>query len=414
MSAPDRRRVGYVLKMYPRLAETFILNEILAHEAAGLAIEIFSLRSPIDGRFHEALSRVQASVTYVPGPGCKAEDLWELIGRAAATLPGGRGLVQDAAGEEVGNVYQAIVLAQMIQERGIGHLHAHFATVATNVARLAARLTSIPYTFTAHAKDIYHESVVDDDLRRKLRDAAAVVTVSDFNQSYLRDRFGGDAANVVRIYNGLDLGQFAYQDPRGRPLLILAVGRLVDKKGFDVLIDACDVLRRRGREVRCDIVGDGLLRDKLLEQIEQRRLTGQVRLLGARPRDEVMARMQAAAVLAVPCVISENGNRDGLPTVLLEAMALGTPCVSTDVTGIPEVIRDGETGLLSVQGDPESLAHRLERLLDDQELRVRIAERARALVEAEFDIHRNTPRIRALFAGALAPLLRRPVTLEVG
>ena len=412
MPSTEPGRVAYVCKMYPRLAETFILNEILAHEQAGLELEIFSLRAPTDGRFHEDLGRVRAQVTYLPGPSVKADHFWTALCRARKNLPQTRTLLDIAEPEDAGNVYQAIALAEAVQQRGITHIHAHFATAATTVARLASLLSGIPYTFTAHAKDIFHESVVDDDLSRKLRDASAVVTVSEFNLAYLRERYGANADRVQRIYNGLDLDQFSYTPGRGRPPVIIGVGRLVEKKGFADLVAACAILKERGRRFECAIIGGGVLQAELDAQVEALRVGDCVRLVGQRSRDAVNRQLRLAAVTAVPCVVSANGNRDGLPTVLLETMAVGTPCISTAVTGIPEIVRDGETGLIVPQRDPASLADCIERLLDDEALAERLATNARQLVEAQFDIHRNTVALRELFRTGMPE--HAPVTLEVG
>ncbi|MHC4415973.1 MAG: glycosyltransferase family 4 protein [Planctomycetota bacterium] len=412
MASGERQRIGYVLKMYPRLAETFILNEILAHEAAGLDLEIFSLRSPVDGRFHQDLGRVQAEATYVPGQSVKAEHFWETLCEAANELPGAKSILDKGRPESAGNIHQAILLAGAARERGITHLHAHFATLATTVTRLASLLTGIPYTFTAHAKDIYHESVDEQDFRRKLRGASGVVTVSNYNLNFLREQYGDDASGVLRVYNGLDLKEFSYAPPDNRRPLILGVGRLVEKKGFADLIEACAILGRRGRKFRCEIIGEGVLKPELAERISDLGVADFVQMLGARPRGEVNERMREAAVLAAPCVVSSNGNRDGLPTVLVEAMALGTPCVSTTVTGIPEVVRKGDTGLIAAQHDPPSLADALEQLLDDRSLGCRLAANARRLVEAEFDLHRNTAAIREIF-GTTRPKESR-VAMEVG
>ncbi len=413
MSRPDRQRVGYVVKMYPRLAETFILNEILAHEAAGRELEIFSLRSPVDGKFHRDLGRVQADVTYIPGHTVKAEDFWTTVSEAGRESPIAQRIWEDGRKELAGSVNQAIHLARAARELGVTHMHAHFATIATTVTRLASRLTGVPYSFTAHAKDIYHESVQDDDMTRKLRDASSVVTVSDFNRDYLRNRFGPVADGVRRIYNGLDLQDFSYTPPDGRPPLILGVGRLVEKKGFADLIRACSILRDRNREFECEIIGGGVLRKDLAELITELNLSACVRMLGPTPREEVNRRMGQAAVLAAPCVVSPNGNRDGLPTVLLEAMAVGTPCISTPVTGIPELVRDGDTGLLAAERDPRSLADALQRLLDDRGLGLALAASARRRIESDFDIHRNTVALRELFSPASAELTPRRA-VEVG
>ena len=392
-------RIGYVLKMFPRFSETFILHEILGHEEAGAELEIFSLRAPTDGRFHEALARVQAPVHYVPYHDLKIATFWAEVERTAQVLPGFWPELQEGLGEDVRDVYQALILAQSIQARAITHLHAHFASVATTVARLAARFAGIPFSFTAHAKDLYHESVQPEDLRRKLRDAATVITVSDYNLAFLQENYGPAAERVRRIYNGIDLEEFHYHPPLDRPPQVLAVGRLIEKKGFGDLIAACAVLRHRKRDVQCTIVGGGPLEAELAALIERLGLDDCVTLLGPRPQGDVRALIRQAAVFAAPCVIGADGNRDGLPTVLLEAMALGTPCISTNVTGIPEVLDDGETGLMVPQHDPFALANAIERLLDDPGLCLRLSENARRRVEQAFDLSANTRQIRAAFAG---------------
>lgn len=396
-------RIGYVLKRYPRYSETFIVTEILAHEAAGLEIEIFSLRPPEDTHFQDAIARVRAPVHYLSAAGMKALDFWTALEQAGQVLPGVWAALEAAQGEEVDQVLQAIILARQVRLKGIGHLHAHFATSATSVARLAARFAGVPYSFTAHAKDIFHESVQPSDMRRKLNDAAAVITVSDYNMAYLRQTYGPAAAHIQRIYNSLDLEQFPYRAPHDRPPRIMAVGRLVEKKGFADLIEACAILAGRGCPFSCQIIGVGELEASLQTHIERLGLQARVELMGPRPQSEVIKHIQSAAVLAAPCVVGQDNNRDGLPTVLLEAMALGTSCISTDVTGIPEVLRDEETGLRVPQHDPAALAAALERLLADASLRVRLAAQARRLIEAEFDSQRNTAQLRAIFQAAMRP-----------
>ncbi|HEY9734705.1 MAG TPA: glycosyltransferase family 4 protein, partial [Trichocoleus sp.] len=305
--------------------------------------------------------------------------------------------------EQSNVVYQAAWLAQEVRQRGLTHLHAHFGSVATSVARFAAHFAGVSYSFTAHAKDIFHESMEPADLRRKLQDAAAVVTVSDYNAAYLRQQFGAAASSVQRIYNGLDLSELRYQSPAQRAPHILSVCRLVEKKGLFDLIDACALVRQWGCEFTCQLVGSGPLEGALRSHIQSLHLDDWVEIVGPRPQGEVFELMQTAAAFAAPYIVGQDGNRDGLPTALLEAMALGTPCVATDVTGIPEIIRDGETGLLVAQRDVEGLARALQRLLGEAELRDAIAIQARALVEAQFDITRNTAALRQLFEPIHAP-----------
>ncbi|WP_050527677.1 glycosyltransferase family 4 protein [Pseudorhodobacter aquimaris] len=398
-------RIGYVLKRYPRYSETFVVTEILAHEAAGTQIDIFALRPVEETHFQDMLGRVRAPVQRVPDSFRTPHALWSLICQARGTLPGGWAALQGIENAEGRDVAQAIIVALACHQRNIGHLHAHFGTVSTSVARLAARLAGITYSFTAHAKDIYHDYDSPVELDAKLRDAAAAVTVSDYNVTYLCENFGADAGKVVRIYNGLDLDRFTWAEPTAPQDEILAVGRLVEKKGFDVLIDAMGLLRAEGRNTTCRIIGAGEAEAGLRSRIVAAGLEDVIRLDGPRPQNEVIAALRGAAMLACPCVVGKDGNRDGLPTVLLEAMALGAPCVATDVTGIPELVRDGETGLCVAQNDAKALAAALGRLLDDPALGQQMSRAGRALIEAEFDITRNAARLRDVFADAVAPSL---------
>jgi colanic acid/amylovoran biosynthesis glycosyltransferase len=415
--------IGYVVKRYPRLSETFIVNEILAHEAAGLAIEIFSLYPTIDTHFQDNLARVRAPVRYLPGEGSKVAAFWAALCENAKSLPGfwshleacsqreqayPGALASSATGSparaasgaahEVRDLFQAVALARYVRGQAITHLHAHFASAPCTVARLAARFAGIPYSFTAHAKDIFHESVCVEDLGGKIADASAVVTVSDFNVEHLQGQFPQSAPKIRRIYNGLELDRFPYIDPKARPRNIVAIGRLVEKKGFADLVEACALLEKKQCAFTCTIVGDGELDGALRELIGKHGLSTKVRMAGACPQSEAIRHIQNAAVLVAPCVVAADGNRDGLPTVLLEGMALGTPCISTDVTGIPEVLRDGETGLMTPQHDPVALAQRIAKLLDDAPLRCKLASQARQLIEQDFDIHANAARLRKLFS----------------
>jgi glycosyltransferase involved in cell wall biosynthesis len=403
-------RIGYVVKRYPRYSETFIVNEILAHEAAGLELEIFALRPPIDTHFQDLIAKVRSPVTYIPAADVKATRFWSELREARQSLPGLAETLPLFLEEDGADLRQALLLAQAMRAKDIGHLHAHFATVATTVARVAARLTGASYSFTAHAKDIFHESVEFDQLRRKQRDASGVVTVSDYNLQILHANQGAIGPQIRRIYNGLDLDVFRFRAPESRPPMIVSVGRLVEKKGLADLVEACLLLADSGRDFSCRIIGSGPLEEDLRARVAAAGLQDRVQLMGPRPQSEIIREVQAAAAFAAPCVVGADGNRDGLPTVLLEAMALGTPCVSTDVTGIPEVIRHEETGLMIPQHDPAALAKALDRLLADSGLRVSLAERARQLIERDFDVHRNAGRLRELFASAATA--RQPQMLE--
>lgn len=377
-------RVGYVLKRYPRLSETFIVTELLAREAAGEDIAIASLGFARDPRFHPVIAAVRAPVTWVPEiHGTPA--LWEVLRTARRDLPGLPAVLPELLALSPVEAAQVLHVAGWVRSAGITHLHAHFATLATTVARLASALAGVPYSFTAHAKDIFHDSVDPVALRAKLADAHHVVTVSEFNVRWLRERFGDAAARVRPVHNGLDVAGLPFSEPRLRNGRVAFVGRLVEKKGLADLIDAIALLRERGRPVPLDVVGGGVLDGALREQAQVLGLGDLVTFHGPLPSDLVRQVLREASVFAAPCVHASDGDRDGLPTVLLEAMAAGTPCVSTPVTGIPEAIVHGRTGLLVGEREPDALADAIERLLDDAELRVRLATAARAHLEERFD-----------------------------
>ncbi|WGW13471.1 glycosyltransferase family 4 protein [Saxibacter everestensis] len=401
-------RIGYVLKMYPRFSETFIVSEMLAREAAGEELEIFSLRPPVDPRFHAALAEVRAPVTYLDRPN-KAETFFQLVRDCTAAVPGFTDMLAAHLDElfaaSADNAFQAICLARHVLERGITHLHAHFASVATSVTRLAAMIAGVPFSFTAHAKDLFHESVDEIELRTKLRAADHVVTISDFNLSYLLTRFGADAAKVRRVYNGLLLERFPYREPAElhEPIRIVAIGRLVEKKGFADLVRAVKKLSGAGVGVEAVIAGGGPLEDELRQQIASAGLSGRITLLGAQPQHRVAELLGTADVFVAPCVHGSDGNADGLPTVLLEAMASGVPCVATGVTGIPEVIRDGETGILIQPGDAAALADAIGRIASGEADRCLLTKNARALIEQEFDSRHQARQLARLLVGAEVP-----------
>ncbi|QHM74626.1 Alpha-D-kanosaminyltransferase [Mixta theicola] len=398
--AQNQGYIGYVLKRYPRFSETFVVNEILAHERSGLKIDIFALGPVEEAYFQDGIARVRAPVTRLADKQRSSEAYWTLWQQACQQLPDFTTRMSVLYSYSVHEVAQAIMLALAVQERGIQHLHAHFATRATTVARLAAKLSGISYSFTAHAKDIYFPYEKPTQIELKLRDALRAITVSDYNLDYLHSQSPVAADKVVRIYNGLDLAQFSYLAPVQRPRQILAIGRLVAKKGFHVLIDALDILRARNEEFSCTLIGDGPLCPTLAAQIQRLGLGDRVTLSGSRPQPEVKAAVQQAAMVVAPSVISEEGDRDGLPTVLLEAMALGTPVISTEVAGIPELVSDEITGLCVTPGDPLALADAMQRLLNDPALQLTLAQQARHCIEQSFDIDRNSARMREIFACA--------------
>lgn len=403
MLLPDRNpeRIGYVVKVYPRFSETFVVTEVIAREARGEQIEIFALRPTTDTHFHASLARVQAPVHHLPRA-LKASALWDAVVRGHALIPDFAErfarlmpITSRLAADEVA---QGIELALLVIERGITRLHAHFASAQARVAAVAAGLADVPWSVTTHAKDIFHESVNRGLLSVLLHAADHVVAISAFNEAHLRTI--APDARIVRVANGLDLTGFPFRAPPpvdGRPLRILAVGRLVEKKGFDGLLDAVMGARSTGLDLRLDIAGDGELAIPLRDKAARLGLDDVVTWLGSRPQDEVHRLLDAADVFVAPCVVGADGNADGLPTVILEAMAVGTPVISTAVTGIPEVVRgsidEPDTGILLAPGDVDGLVRALHALASPGFPRHDVAARARMLVGAEHDTTRQAERL---------------------
>ncbi|WP_127841827.1 glycosyltransferase [Actinomyces wuliandei] len=393
------KRIGYVLKVYPRFSETFVVTEILAREALGDDLSIYALRPTTDARFHPEIARVRARVQWVSRP-LKASDMWaQLTGylaseeereRFAQIMP----VLATLPGDEVA---QGVELASRVRADGITHLHAHFASLSARVTWIASTLTGVPYTVTTHAKDIYHNSVDPQWLRRVCTDAERVIAISQYNEAHLRTLLAGTGATVSLRYNALELERFPYSPPTRPtlPLQVAAVGRLVPKKGFADLVDAVRLLADASVPVQLDIAGDGEERDNLESQVTELGLSGQVRLLGPMTQAEVRCLLSRCDVFAAPCVEAEDGNIDGLPTVVLEAMASGTPVVATAVSGLPEVVRDGETGVLLPPGSPGDLARALHRIADGTTDTLKLAQGARALIEEQFDSRHQAAALSA-------------------
>ncbi|MBG6225412.1 glycosyltransferase involved in cell wall biosynthesis [Arthrobacter sp. CAN_A2] len=399
---PGPSRTAYVVKMYPRFSETFIVTEILAREAQGEDLRLFSLRPPVDPRFHPELARVQAGVTYIAKPS-KILEAWGLLGEGLAIVPGfgdrfARMLPGLLAMDPI-EAHQGVGLAAEFVRQGITHAHAHFGSMATRATAIAAELVDIPFSFTAHAKDIFHEEVDPAVLADLMRRAHHVVTVSDFNHRFLDRVSAGEDTSVHRVYNGLELRRFPYRDPapRGTVLRVCAVGRLVEKKGFPYLLEAVARLKADGFALEVRIAGGGPQYGDLLERVGALDLADDVTLLGPKTQEEVVALLRWADVFVAPCVVAEDGNMDGLPTVLLEAMATGVPCIASDVTGISEVFDSGDgvaTGILTRAGSTADLVRALAYCASAD--LTWMARAARQLIESSFDSVEQARRLREL------------------
>jgi len=388
------RPLLYVLKRFPRVSETFVINELLALEGRGERILVDALLTPEDGPRHPELERLRAEVRYLPRYP-RLRDRGVATAHITLAVRSPIRWLRHAVRARRADTWRRFVQAGLVARRARGervrHIHAHFATAAAEVARDAAALARLEFTVTAHAKDIYQRENAPN-LSSRLEGAAAVVTISEFNVRHLRGALPG--VPIRHVPNAMPVQPTT--NGRARDL-VLCIGRLIPKKGVDLLIDALALLPRDLERVRLEIVGEGPLAGELRRLASSRGLRDRVVFLGSLPSDGVDAALRRASLLALPCRIAPDGDRDGIPTVLLEAMARGVPVVSTRVAGIPEVVRDRETGLLVPPEDPEALAEAITTLLRDRSLAASQAAAARSLVRARFDPQRNAALLQSVF-----------------
>ena len=419
MSGPPPT-VAFVLKGYPRLSETFITQEIVALEERGLRLHIVSLRHPTEASVHPVHARVRAPVTYLPEylhhEPARVFRAWRRVRRwpryRAAFRLWLRDLVRDPTRNRVRRFGQALVLANELPGEVV-HLHAHFLHTPASVARYAAHLSGRKWTGSAHAKDIW--TTPRWDKGEKLEDAEWAVTCTAVNHAEL-DALAPGKVELVR--HGLDLAEFPPPPPRephralGPPVLtIVSVGRAVEKKGYPDLIAALARLPPRP-EWRFVHVGGGPLIEKVRRLAEEAGIADRTEWAGALARPELLARLRGADLFALASRIARDGDRDGLPNVLLEAQSQGLPCVATRVSAIPELIEDGVTGLLAPPGDPAALAAAIERLLRDPDLRRRLGAAGEDRVRRDYSVATGADRLAAKFHGLLGAGTRKGVSDE--
>ena len=392
--------VCYLTKRFPRTSETFILDEILGLEALGVPLRLFALADPGERVVQPDVARVASPVRYLRRDAgrIRGADLARALaghGRLARRHPlrwlGVVGHVLVARGHRstFRHLLEAGTMATEVERAGGIHLHAAFAHGPASVAHFVSLLTGVPFSFAAHAKDLYLSS--PDILGIKVAAAKFVLACSQSAADELRRIVAAHpdpavrsaVGKVVLAPHGVDVDRFRPAVPHDRqgPVSLLAVGRLVPKKGYPVLVEALEMLAASGVDVRCRVVGDGALRDDLTARLDAAGLSARVAILGTRTHQEVVEEYRQADVFVQASVVTADGDRDGIPNAVLEAMACGLPVVATDVAGIPEVVDHGRTGLLVPSGDPAALAGALAGLVGDRALRSRLGAAARAHVE---------------------------------
>ena len=394
-------RIAVVLKGYPRLSETFVAQELRALEQRGFELCIFSLRHPYDPATHPIHDEIEAQVTYLPeylhdDPARVARALakqllkpgfWRALGQLLVDF------LHDPTRNRLRRFGQALVLADEVPA-AVRHFYTHFMHTPTSVSYYASMVCGRSFSISAHAKDIW--TVPQRELRQKLERADWVVTCTRANETYLGE-LADERGKVQLLYHGLDFDRFdtpPEQIPArdgsdaDDPLRLISVGRAVDKKGYDLLLDALAALPPE-LHWRFTHIGGGELLERLRQQARDLGIDQRIEWLGALPQTEVLARYRSADLFVLPSKISGDGDRDGLPNVLMEAQSQRLACLSTRISGIPELIVDGESGVLVEQKDSAALCQALARLIADPSLRARLAAEGFTRVRREFSMQRG-------------------------
>lgn len=410
-------RVGYIVRSFPRLSQTFVLNEVLALEESAVQVRIFSCINPREEVVQPQVTALRARVDYLE-EGLQRRwwlILWEhLLTLLIAPQRYLRALWYVirhpefdqgyTASSRYGCFLQAVYLTRLLrQARGggdeIDHLHAHFAHDPTLIAHLVHQLTGIAFTFTAHARDIYQ--IPPSALAERIEHAEAVVTCCALNVDYFKSIVPADQyAKLHVVHNGIDLDEFqpvGTESATAGPPLILSASRLVEKKGYLDLVAACRQLKERGHDFRCVIYGEGPVYGELAAQIQQQQLEECVTLAGVYTHEEMRRIMPQAAIFALTPFVTQDGDRDGIPTSLAEAMACGVPVVSTTVAGVPELVTHGRNGLLSAPRQIAEIADNLSILLNDTAKRRQYGQAARETIVAEFNLQTGAHQLADLY-----------------
>ncbi|BHH84398.1 glycosyltransferase [Desulforhopalus sp. 52FAK] len=393
----NNKALAYILKGYPRISETFISNEILLLEKLGFSMHLFPMRQPRESFTHASVKEIKAEVSYLPTE--LGDNFKELLAPAillAAQDPKKflKTLKLASAGKPTNKLATLKHLLQasfmgyyhLTGDTSIGHLHGHFAHSPTSVTRFAASLSGLPYSFTAHAKDIYTSK--REKLRQRITEAEFVVTCTKHNKEYLEELRGDGTTPVHCIYHGIDLALFKNDlgdNQNKTPHNIFTVARLTTKKGLPTIYKALALLKQKGINFSHTLIGDGDDREEIVQLIETLDLGACCQWLGTKTHEEVLKNFRNSDLFVLGCEIAPNGDRDGIPNVLVESLAMGIPALSTHISAIPEILINEKTGLTVPPKDPEIMAQAIERMLTDFQLRDRLIKGGKEHVAAHFN-----------------------------
>jgi glycosyltransferase involved in cell wall biosynthesis len=386
---------AYLFERFPSFGQTFCYREVAELARQKVTPPVFAIRKPKDEPPQDWDEGIVKRVHYLPEEKELLDDVRRALKKGKLTDDVNAALDQWGRRTDFLRLYQAVYVGLHLQKMAIHHVHAHFAGMAARTAFWISNFFPISFSFTAHANDIFTPRDFEIGLDKLVDTARVIVTETDYAERFLRERFPDRAERIHRIYNGLELAQFRRADFTSTPPLIVAIGRLISKKGFADLLCACRLFMERGKSFRCEIIGEGPLEQELREQIEHLELQSRVEMPGAKPQHEIREYLAAASVFALPSVIDPVGGMDNLPTVIMEAMAAGLPVVSTVIGGISEMVIQNETGILVPAGDIAALAGAIEKVIVDLSFARRLGEGGHQRALELFSIDKN---VRALLA----------------
>ncbi len=418
MKSAPQPTLAYILKGYPRISETFISNEILLLEQLGFRMHLFPMRQPRETFCHDSVRLIRAAVDYLPTD--LLLDLPRLLGPnilCAVRKPGPyRSALRLATRRfrrtrkiaTFKHLFQGSYLAEkhLARNPSIIHLHGHFAHSPTSVTMFASHLSGLPFSFTAHAKDIYTSN--PDQLREKIAQAAFVTTCTKHNKDYLESIRDGNSTPIHCIYHGIDISLFnnsASKKKRQPPYQLLTVARMTEKKGLPTIYRALKILVDRHLRFHHWLIGDGDDREQILQLIRELGLENHCSWLGTRTHTEVLDHFKRSDLFVLGCEIAKNGDRDGIPNVLVESLAMGIPAVSTNVSALPEILIDGRTGVTVEPRDSNAFADAIERLLTDSTLRQNVSTGGRAFVNDHFNNKKLITELAGIFRKSHPSLL---------
>jgi len=404
--------VCYVFERFPSFTQTFCAREVEELGRQGVRALVFSLRDTGAEEVRHFTEELRSRVVVLPQGKELVSAVEEIKGRGELAQEAVLALRYWGERPDKRRAYEAAwighQLGRLDPHGRVRHAHCHFAGMAARCCWWLRQFTGLSYSVTGHANDLFVEAeAVSVGLAEVLGDAAAVATVSEYTAGLLRGRYAGAAARVHRVYNGLDMAPYVEAreaaEVGGRGSArggITSVGRLIEKKGFGDLVRACGLLREQGVDFCCRIVGEGPLEGELRGLVAELGLEDRVSLMGARSQEEIVRLLaEETQVFALACVTEADGGKDNLPTVIMEAMAAALPVVSTRLAGVPEMVEEGETGLLCEEGDVAGLAERLARLLGDEALCRAYGEAGQLLCHALFSREVAYGELRRVLVG---------------